>query len=690
MNDSYDPEDVPVPDPSPEAGVEAHRLLQEKLIRLLDAPRGTPAVAKVMTTACTAITSVIGRLPAPNGECLLLRQAAVDLSASVKRPSPADAIEAPSALKGLKHKHPFWCLLAQMQPASAQLAGTYAGLLILKALHRDRPIPASGSTHLCTILREEDLSVKSIDLLLSGYTPDTTITAPWLHSIQKLWRDVIRAFSMEPPPAPSPRGRVVSELMSNLFAGTSARHAGATSHRDLSRSQVMRAFHAINANVTADTLHGTLGVLVCITRFSVEVVARLEILDRVEDVGWPAGLLIQEGTIKIDLSILVNEPARALKGCIPSGYMLTRPLLQRVVSNLRRRIQTHPNAKVLQELYPEERVPDSADLVYSSSDEIAPSWARLRRSSGIIARQEGLDCLGAFIVNCDLTHIPRSKLHYASVSTAEIFDAMSYLYGLAGWGQPEPLGSNSIGFGCRVVPTLESLRAHDGLLVEACNIARPGNHPGLHRLLAFHNSFIRLSAWRIAVLLALREATSIDVSAAIDKNDDGWIPIHDKVTPNDRGQQPVPLCSFARKTISSVRRHCHDMQARLSRFDCKGTELERWCDSAARGANVRLLGLATDELKVAALRTSEFTRSLSADYELPPDVGRKVMENHLRHVGLPSTLIDAVLRHSIQGQHRLGGFSNSSISDWSKRTAKSMDHVAQTVFGSVIHGLSKE
>ncbi|MDO9220954.1 MAG: hypothetical protein U1E12_22735 [Hydrogenophaga sp.] len=662
----------------------------ERILKLFDAPRGAPAFLTVVSAATKSVMRLLECLPSANHHADDVKYKFSDLLDGVLSTQQDDQLDAPSALKGLKHKHPLWCLLADSRLQKNNLAQIYVGLQTLLALQRMKPVPLSASRHLSTMLGEDDVPSSSIEILLGGMAPDETVDAPWLHSLHKAWRDVVRHFSSAPPPPPSIRGRVVGELMSNVFSASSAHRAGATKHRNLSNEQTTRAYSVIARELDADSLSGALGVLVAITGFSIGVAAEIELLDSLIDGAWVAGVAINEGTIKIDFGMVINEPSQALPGSMPSSYMLVRPLPLKLVRNLKSRLDRYPAAKKLQDLYPEHAPPNSSARVYPCPDDIAPSWSRLRYSTGRALRQLGVDCLSSFITNCDLSHIPRSKLHYASLSAAEIHQAMSRLYAMTEWSEPASIPIGSIGFGCRAVPTHEALQRHDRHLVDLTNQYSPGNHAGLHRLLTFHNSFIRLSAWRLSVLLALRETATVDLPADIDENNDAWLALHDKVTPNDQGLQPVPLCKFATLTIRGVRAHCRIMLTRLSRQHTPSSDFARWCNSVANSSNIRLLCLATDTCKVVPVATHDFIRSFDSDYELAPDCSRKVMENFLRHAGLPSSHIDAVLRHSIRGQYRLSAFSNSCLDTWSSRTAKAMDAVATSVFGDVVFGLSKE
>ncbi|MBU0587181.1 MAG: hypothetical protein KJ852_01315 [Gammaproteobacteria bacterium] len=667
-----------------------HTETLELFTRLLDAPRGLPALMTVAESALKAVTYVFSRLPSPNQSATIFQKKFSVMVDEIRSGQTDRQKDAPNALKGLKHKHPFWCLLADPRASKGRLANLYAGLQILLAFSRAKSVPQSGARHLSTIIAEEDVPHSSIDMLLRGITPDETVDAPWLHSLHKSWRDVIRAYSIDEPPPPSPRGRVVGAIMNNVFLASTAQRAGATKHRNLSDHQVRNAFAVIASGLDTDTFDGALGMMVAITGFPVDVVAELEILDRVVDGAWPAGIAIEEGLIKVNFETMINEPSRALPGSLPSSFFLVRPLPSNLHHHLQLRLSHHPTARHLHELYPDSRVPRPEQSLYPCKEEITPSWARLRYSVGLFLRQTGLDCLSTFIVSCDLSHIPRSKLHYAHVSSSEIWQSMRHLYAMAGWCKSAEYSNTTMGFGCRAVPTLESLQQHDRHLVEAADESRPGNHSSLTRLLAFHNNFITLSAWRLSVLLALREAIVIDLPASIDETSDTWIGWHDKVTPNDQGLQPVPLCDFVRHTIGCIRSHSRHMHSRLTRMKARTSDFARWCDGVAKAEDLRLLCVATDTLKAVPVSTHNFILPRSTGYELAPDCGRKVMENHLRHAGLPSTYIDAVLRHTIHGQHRLNAFSNVCLDQMVGQTAGAMNVVANNLFGQVISGLSKE
>ncbi|MDO8769737.1 MAG: hypothetical protein Q7K57_13730 [Burkholderiaceae bacterium] len=87
---------------------------------------------------------------------------------------------------------------------------------------------------------------------------------------------------------------------------------------------------------------------------------------------------------------------------------------------------------------------------------------------------------------------------------------------------------NSIDFGCRVVPNEAQIRAIDQWWFHRTKDAAPGKHCALTQLLEHHNSFMALTAFRLALLFALRERRQYVLCADVDERMDCWLAIDDK------------------------------------------------------------------------------------------------------------------------------------------------------------------
>lgn len=661
------------------------------LLMITDALRGAQRALAASTAYRDAIRAVAQKIPMPHASLQARLETSEHLVSALEKALPDSWIESPSCLIGKKTKSPIWYQLVKLSNKKDRTHQTliYMGIEILLALHQKQRIPDRVSRHLDEMAAQEPLTDVQLDCILEGLPPDETIGSSWVHAMQRGWRSLLRHYSEVPTPPPTKRGRIAGQILNSAIGGSTAHRAGASSHRQLSQRQTNLAIDFSREEMAKDTLVGALSFIVMTTGFSVDLVAELDLLSAVQMTNWAAVLCVQSGVLKIDYSIAVNEPAKPLPGCEPSSFIRWIPLPEPLHAHLKQRLERQPFAKTLRELFPEHKVPGHLDILYPCHDDIQPTWARLRQSLAVILRQEGANSLHVFLLTGDMGHFPRSKLHYATVGTAELWEQFSKLYQRCQWGDPVAIDSDLVGFGCRVVPTICTIKKHDHMLLDMVENTRTGNHCSVDLLYIFHNAFIRHAGWRLAMLLALRESTALDVRAKMAETD-LWLPIHDKITPNDHGAQPAPIAQFALETAKAIKVHCGAVWKRLSTTEASKAEFALWCKAVSKSNDVRLLCLATDMGKVVPLATHDFIVSLDTDYKLPPDVGRKILENFLRKDGLPSSHIDAVLRHITSGQVRLSSISNANMRSWMTRTRASINRAALELFGKVTNGISKD
>lgn len=661
------------------------------LLMITDASRGAQRVLAASTAYRDAIRAVLTKIPTPHADLKTRLETSERLVCALEKALPENWIESPSCLVGKKTKSPIWFQLVKLSNKKdrTQAALIYIGIEILLALHHKQRIPDRVSRHLDEMASQEPLTDAQLDCILNGLASEETVGYSWVHAIQRGWRSLLRNYSDGPTPPPSKRGRIAGQILNSAIGGSTAHKAGASSHRQLSQRQTNLAIYFSREEMAKDTLVGALSFLVMTTGFSVDLVTELDLLSAVQMTNWAAVLCVQSGVLKIDYSIAVNEPAKPLPGCEPSSFIRWIPLPEALHVNLRKRLERHPSATTLRELFPEHKVPGHLELLYPCHDDIQPTWARLRQSLAVMLRQGGANSLHVFLLTGDMGHIPRSKLHYATVGAAELWEQFSNLYQRCQWGTPVAIDSELVGFGCRVMPTIETIQKHDQMLLGFVEKYRPGNHCGVDLLYKFHNAFIRHAGWHLAVVLALRESAAIDLQSTISAKDI-WFPFHDKVTPHDHGAQPVPLAQFALETVSAIKAHCHAVWNRLKNTAASTTEFALWCKAVSNSHDVRLLCMVTEIGKVVPLSTRDFVESLDVEYKLPPDAGRKILENLLRKEDLPSSYIDAALRHTVSGQIRLSSVSNADMRSWLARTRVSINKVGIRLFGQVTNGLSKE
>lgn len=591
-------------------------------------------------------------------------------------------------------QYPQWSALAALaqpdMPIGARLA---AGVELLRAWKDARKISRAAAADLARAIMDDPLSTNELRLLLEGVVPTDDITSSWQKRLQRSWRQVVLHFGEvgSTPPPQNFEDRAQGQILESSVYASPTRRAGVSDHRQLSKLQMKDTFEAVKNWIDGDDFRGAYGCLVCITGFTVDLVPLIPLQSPLTQSDWIVVLDVEAGCLKMDVSALAHEAARpSMATSIMSNFVCIKPLPRKLAEMLRARRAQYPNARCLGDLYAGATTLEAQSSVLQCHDEIKPSWARLRRSTGTFMRSLGTDNLLVCMLSGDFGHIPRSKLYYACVPPQELFEAAAGFYNAAGWGVPAPMPADALAFGCRVVPTHEQIRRIDQWWMQAtCSVA-PGKHCALAQVLEHHNRFMTLAGFRLAVLFAMREQHQYCLNADVDERIDRWLPVDDKQVPGASGALPVPLTPFAAQTLSAVRAHCSALLARLQKLNLQHSELAKWCDKVVRRQCVPLLMLASAPSRLISLGTNDCIGLLPDKLAIAPDFGRKVMENALRGKGLRTGDIDAVLRHSVLGQSKASSVSDFTLLEWLARVTPVMDGIATELFGNVYFGLARE
>lgn len=658
------------------------------LDRLATRPPGAPAqllVARGMQQCLRAALEVLGATDSrPAAMQETIGALVTELEAQMDDTSQAESLQ---AARGLKSKYPGWSALCAAGAADHVLAHTFLGLKVLKALHEEQPLGPAASSRFHALLVGPDLNREQVHSLLT----DSPCTEEEDHGavadLRRTYRQVLRAYLVDTTPPPtSGRSRVTGQLLDGVLAATAARRAGASTHRELSPGQMSLALAHIEQGLTNDTLNGCLGVLVAISGFTPDLLLATPLAGPARPDAADLYLDLEKGMLSIDHSGLVREAATAQPGCMPASLICAKPLPVQLQQNLLKRRAQRPDATSLADLYPGVPCPASDEPVYPSPDMICPSWARFRNSLGAYLRNQSLDSLMASVISGRFWHIPKSKLYYMTLPRGELQTGFDRFYKLAGWGCAVAL-QGGLAFGSAVVPSIEAIKAHDLVLQQACADLQPGKHAGLARLIEHHNRFMRLVGFRLSCMLALRESAGIDLTASVDEREHRWVAVYDKDVLHPL---PMPISAFARETFRAVRAHCRALRGRLIALDEGKSALARWCQAVSNHEAVPLLQQARSTSEPFALPTRTFLQPHDDTPRLPPDFGRKLMENELRRQGLRSGEVDALLRHDVEGQSMLSSTAHHQRQATWVRTTQAVDRVAALCFGAVVYGLAKE
>lgn len=664
--------------------------MASRLVAILQPPLAAPFAREITALLDDAVDYTLGRLEMPKPEVLEVGQDLKELRSVIQAACTEVQLHSSAlSLRGKASSDPVWYELAQVADhnRATRPMRLYIGCALLLGLYRNSSIPKVAAMHLRE-MSQVQMTDATLDALLAGLVPAEQLASAWTTRLAKMWREIIRLFSGGDAPPPTIKQRITGQLLGAALNPPPAHVAGAQTHRQLSSRQFIAACQHIRERIAEEELDAVLGVLVVRTGISVDVLVQLPLQTGLSTVSG-AHLDPAQGIVLVDLQPLVFEPARSLPGCHSGGYLLTIHLPCNIAKQLRARSTKFPFASTLMDLYPGSRDVLTHQRLIHGEDEIAPSWARLRQSTGTELLRRGFNALHAALLTLDFSLVCRSKLHYAVVPAKEWLWAEQRLHTALGWDEPvDPVAGES-GVGSRVVPTDATMQRHDEALAATVEATRPGQHASTQALVSFHNQFTYLTGWRISVLLALRASSRLSIPANLGSGDK-WAAVHDKHTPNDTGLQPVPICDFVLETVQLYRRHCAAMSERLTRQGHGNLQPARWCKAVSEGLNLRLLCTLEPDDTVRPLASHSFCTPMDDGYQLPEDPGRKVLENALRAEGLPSSLVDRMLRHTHAGQLHLGSFNALPQVVAHERLATAIERTARRLFKTPTAGLRKD
>ena len=374
---------------------------REALSRLTTAaprPRDSAGIGRACRGSLVAVRAVIAAIKTPNAALLEIEEQSCALDKLI-----SDALES-SATQELKapvvnrnSAYPQWSALCALAEPGMHTAASIAGGVELLRAWKDNRVISKAATHdISKAQLDEPLTANEIRQLLLGAVADDDITSAWQKRLQRSWRQVLLHFcdAGYTQPVQSFEDQASGQILETTMYASPTRRAGAADHRQLSTLQLKSVVEAIGRWIEQDDFQGTYALMVCSTGLSIDLIPRIPLQSATTPDGWVAVLDVNSGCLKMDLSTLAREASRAsVASTLMSSYICIKALPKQLAEQLRARFAKTPQAKCLCELYPE-AVPIKTDsAVIRCFDEIAPSWARLRRSSGTYMRQLGIDNL---------------------------------------------------------------------------------------------------------------------------------------------------------------------------------------------------------------------------------------------------------------------------------------------------------
>ena len=404
------------------------------------------------------------------------------------------------------------------------------------------------------------------------------------------------------------------------------------------------------------------------------------------------GIDLSTGTVRIDWRDQFPEMRQSPVAPARAGLILTKPLPNWLAQWLLNRTEecasnsNGPGPSSLREVLPLLDVLSPYDPVLDSTRSITPSFARLANSPGPFARQLGIDGLRSALLSLDFSQAPRSKVYYSCVTGTEVWEAAGHLFQEIGWGDPVPMPIATPFFGTSAANNDEEIKQFFDAVQLWMQAASVSKRCSLPALLEFHNRYACALAWWISFAIASRRVAEVKWSLA--QLLAPAIVLDDKHISEIPGALPAPVCPLIHEQIGLYLHHLHALGQRLQNYpDRQVQQTREWLKRLFIGDSVPLLMHLQARRAPRLIGSSDALQMVPEGSEISPDAGRKFWENHLRKVRIPTTLIDAVQRHEVQGQERFcvaADFTMASSFSWVARVMHAqMQSLTRTTFKGI-------
>lgn len=405
---------------------------------------------------------------------------------------------------------------------------------------------------------------------------------------------------------------------------------------------------------------------------------------------------LRTGTVRIDWRHQFPEIRQSPVAPLRAGQISTKPLPKWLAQWLRTHTEKctstnqGPRPCSLRELLPLLSVLSPYDPVVTGRDStrsITPSFARLANSPGPFARQLGIDGLCSALLSLDFSQTPRSKVYYSCVPGTEIWDAARQLFHEISWGDLVAMPIDTPAFGTSAANDEKEIKGFIRSVQLWIQAAAVSKRCSLPALLEFHNRYACALTWWISFAIASRRVAEVNWTLA--QLLAPAIVLDDKHIGEIQGALPAPVCPLIQEQIGLYLRHLHALGQRLQKYpDRQVQQTREWLKRLFMGDSVPLLMHLQARRAPRLIGSSDALQMVPQGNEISPDAGRKYWENHLRKVRIPTTLIDAVQRHEVQGQERFCVAADFSLTTSFARVAHVMHAQLQSLTGTTFKGLA--
>jgi hypothetical protein len=620
------PDDVP--------GSDALAVLE--LCRLIEAPPTRLHFPSAVCTASACFREALTRIgPAiePIGDF------AAQLSAASETLRTASAARVEIEMAGLKTKYPAWAVFTKRAEDLPRPVQRMLGAELILAVLLKRQFRRYVASRADEFVRELQVEPVNAELAAGRYA-------------DRLVAEAARTLAAASVRAPKNELLLCSQIVASLVGQLDSldiqqRQAGGTL-RELTDAEHQEASKLLRKQAEAgDVLSLAIIVAYCV---GLPWDISLDIPFAHGAPGeWVAQIDISAQVTRIDLEPVFPELARAKRGHVEASQVLVRPMPQFVAELLVSICAASPGLRCMRDL-PTVKATTAKTRIPGTdcNSAIAISIARFIATRSTAAIRTGVDRTLAAYVGCDLTKIGGAKNHYVTIKRNEIWEGCQRTYCGVGWGPIAASAAPSgLAVGSMITPTVETVLTIEQALLGAVQTCRAGRRYSWESLKLHHNAYALFCAHRTAFFTCARKAETYQFLARDFVSQDFALLV-DKRTGPVQGGTPIPMPAVLSEQVRLWRAHLRALARRLEKLDVHGSKrIRERLDQVFQADGVPMF-FQLDDAGILEVGSSAIFSKVP-EVEVNHDAYRHYVPNALRRMGVPSSYVDAAVRHFVDG-----------------------------------------
>lgn len=633
-------------------------LLTYRLNKALHAPVSQPARAFVRLNLARCLDSLFVSEPSLTVEWVDLKTA---LSKLINAATDKDSLQLFS-IGGLASKHRPWCLLAQLPTDAGEHTKKLIAAEFLLAVRLDRPMrakPLDLAWSACMQTHDKE-AFELLERRINNYT-------------KHLIGDLLSYCTVEK------RGAKSAELLfeARLIACLVARSRSHL-HEDHEKSGLAR-LTSMELKATLELLisgcaRGELKLAIYLTAFRLGLPWSLFLEIPFSTARKPDFMIqfdVQAMEIVVDLAqVFPNFDKQEGESFVPTSTVLRLRIPKEAGLVIQQAYNNNPDAERLSDLI--YALTEGAEIPGIHEGAIRVTVARLIASAGASAVSAGINTAIAAYLTLQFHLIGHSSHAYFNASSEEMLITEQKWFASLGLGHPlSGSPDHYVAIGAPTTPTDQAIQALYIWRAEQVQLAAPGRHCSLPRLLHFHDCFARAVAYMVALCLGSRNESPMAIQASDMTPRLSMTTYQHKLTGPSKGLSVLPSPELLQCQIELWFCHLERLMGRLKHGDLHHQLIDHIQHVLDRQP-VSLLFLASGGYKPVS-SADIFSDLKDEKLRLSLDFPRHFFMNNPRRYGVTHEETEAWMRHH---DRRSSSYLTTNMgvdSDWMSTMSAAVD-----------------